>query len=158
MKELTNKHYLLQKFPGKGGWTYALIPEILQDKHNPFGWVRVMGSIDAFEINKYHLMPFGDGQLFLPVKAEIRKKIKKEAGDTVHVILFKDEEPCIVPIELLDCLREEPEAIRFFELLNESEQQHYVKWIYSAKQENTKANRIVKTIEGLLQQKKLREL
>jgi uncharacterized protein YdeI (YjbR/CyaY-like superfamily) len=58
----------------------------------------------------------------------------------------------------LDCLREEPEAIRFFELLNESEQQHYVKWVYSAKQENTKANTIVKTIEGLLQQKKLREL
>ena len=158
MKALINKHYLLQKFEGKGGWTYALIPEILQDKHNPFGWVKVKGSFDGFEINKYHLMPFGDGHLFLPVKAEIRKKIKKEAGDTVHVILFKDEEPFIAPIELLDCLREEPAAIRFFELLNESEQQHYVKWIYAAKQENTKANRIVKTIEGLLQQKKLHEL
>ena len=158
MKALTNKHYLLQKFEGKGGWTYALIPEIKKDKHNPFGWVRVKGSIDGLEINKYHLMPFGDGHLFLPVKAVIRKKIKKEAGDTVHVILFKDEEPCIVPDELLDCLREEPAAIRFFELLNESEQQQYVKWIYAAKLEETKAKRIVKTMEGLLQQKKLNEL
>lgn len=103
-------------------------------------------------------MPLGDGHLFLPVKAEIRKKIKKEAGDTAHVILFKDEEPFITPIEVLDCLREEPAAIRFFELLNDREQQHYVKWIYAAKQENIKANRIVKTIEGLLQQKKLHEL
>ncbi len=34
---LVNKNYLLEKFPGKGGWTYALIPEILPDKHVHFG-------------------------------------------------------------------------------------------------------------------------
>lgn len=31
-ESLVDKEYLLEKFPGKGGWTYALIPEILQDK------------------------------------------------------------------------------------------------------------------------------
>jgi hypothetical protein len=31
-KPLVNKKYKLQKFPGKGGWTYAMIPEIPQDK------------------------------------------------------------------------------------------------------------------------------
>ena len=31
VKPLVNREYLLEKFPGKGGWTYALIPEILQD-------------------------------------------------------------------------------------------------------------------------------
>jgi hypothetical protein len=41
----------------------------------------VRGTIDDFEIRKYHLMPMGNGKFFLPVKAEIRKKIKKEAGD-----------------------------------------------------------------------------
>ena len=25
---LVDKEYLLEKFPGKGGWTYALIPKI----------------------------------------------------------------------------------------------------------------------------------
>jgi hypothetical protein len=25
-KPLVNKEYLLEKFPGKGGWTYAAIP------------------------------------------------------------------------------------------------------------------------------------
>jgi len=38
-KPLLNKKYLLEKFPGKGGWTYAAIPEILQDKHSHFGCV-----------------------------------------------------------------------------------------------------------------------
>ncbi len=39
----------------------------------------------------------GDGKMFLPVKAEIRKKIKKEAGDWVHVLLYTDNEPLEVP-------------------------------------------------------------
>lgn len=39
----------------------------------------------------------GNGKLFLPVKAEIRKKIKKAEGDKVHVILYPDNEPLEVP-------------------------------------------------------------
>jgi hypothetical protein len=50
MKPLINKNYTLEKFPGKGGWTFARIPEIVKDKKNAFGWVRVKGSIDGFEI------------------------------------------------------------------------------------------------------------
>ncbi len=31
-KPLVNKKEQLQKFPGKGGWTFVAIPEVLQDK------------------------------------------------------------------------------------------------------------------------------
>ncbi|WP_423149673.1 DUF1905 domain-containing protein [Rubrolithibacter danxiaensis] len=58
-KPLVQKEYMLQKFPGKGGWTFAEIPEIPQDKNSPFGWVRVKGRIDSYEFEKYHLMPMG---------------------------------------------------------------------------------------------------
>jgi hypothetical protein len=158
MKALVNQSYLLQKFQGKGGWTYALIPEVAQNKTNPFGWVKVRGSIDGVEISKYHLMPFGNGQLFLPVKASIRKQIKKEVGDTVWVCLYADDEPFQAPAELLECLATEEAALTFFQSLSESEQNNYVKWIYEAKKEETKATRIVKTIERLMQRKKLYEL
>jgi hypothetical protein len=94
---LVNKKYKLEKFPGKGGWTYAAIPEVLQDKHAPFGWVQVKGSIDDYEIKNYKLMPMGKGKLFLPVKAAIRKKIGKEAGDWVKVTLYADYEHLHVP-------------------------------------------------------------
>ena len=90
---LVNKDYLLEKFPGHGGWTYTEIPEIRPDKNSPFSWVKVKGSIDGFEISKYHLMPSGKGTLMLSVKSEIRKKIKKQAGDYIHVILYLDNEP-----------------------------------------------------------------
>ena len=126
-KPLVDKEYLLEKFPGKGGWTFTLIPEIPPDKHSPFGWVKVRGSIDSYEIKKHILQPTekGDNGLFLSVKAEIRKAIKKEAGDYVHVILYPDNEPLEIPEEFSLCLQEDAEALRFFNSLSESEQHNY---------------------------------
>lgn len=149
MKPLVNSNYRLEKYAGKGGWTYARIPEIPQDKNAPFGWVKVKGSIDGYEIKKYHLMPMGMGQLFLPVKAEIRKKIGKQAGDTVHIILYPDTDELVVPEELLLCLQDEPEAMKFFNSLSESERKFYINWIYSAKKEETRINRLTKTLNRL---------
>jgi len=157
-RPLVNKKYLLEKFPGKGGWTFARIPEIKQDKKAHFGWVKVRGTIDGFEIRKYYLMPMGNGTLFLPVKAEIRKKIKKTEGDYVHVILYLDTEPLEIPEEMLLCLQDEPQALKFFNSLSESEQKYYIQWIYSAKKEETKIERLAKTINRLLQSKKLYEI
>ncbi len=111
---LVNRKYLLEKYPGKGGWTYAAIPEVLQDKHSPFGWVTVKGCIDSFEIKNYKLMPMGNGQLFLPVKSEIRKIIGKKEGDWVHVTLYADNAPIEVPEEFLDCLKEDQVAYNTF--------------------------------------------
>jgi len=153
-KPLVNKEYLLEKFPGKGGWTYTIIPEVPPDKKAPFGWVKVKGSIDGFEISKYHLMPSGKGTLMLFVKSEIRKKIKKQAGDCVHIILYPDNEPLEVPEELLLCLQDDVEALQFFNSLTEQEQYSYVKWIYSAKTEQTKVDRIAKTLIKLSKHQK----
>ena len=94
-------------------------------------------------------MPSGKGTLMLFVKSEIRKKIKKEAGDYVHVILYPDNEPLEVPEELLLCLQDDAEALQFFNSLNESEQHNYVKWIYAVKTGQTKVDRIAKTVVRL---------
>lgn len=153
-KLLVNRRCLLEKFPEKGGWTYTPLPEVLPDKNAPFGWVKVKGSIDGFEIKKFHLMPMGNGVLGLPVKAEIRKKIKKQAGDYVSVILYLDNEPSEVPAEFLLCLQDDPEALQFFRSLHEGEQHSYVKWIYSAKTDETKVDRIAKTLVRLSQHQK----
>ncbi|SDL76915.1 YdeI/OmpD-associated family protein [Siphonobacter aquaeclarae] len=146
---LTDNEYLLRRFPGKGGWTFAEIPEIPPDKHAWFGWVRVRGTIDDFEIRGYHLMPMGNGHLFLPVKAEIRKKIKKKEGDTVRIVLYPDDIPTEIPEELADCLKDAPGVYDAFLRLTDAEQKAAIDWIYTAKQEDTKARRIVKTIENL---------
>lgn len=92
----------------------------------------------------------GNGTQFLPVRVEIRKKIKKEAGDMVHVILYPDNEPLEVPEEMILCLKDEPSAWKFFKSLSESEQKYYIEWIYSAKKEETKIDRMAETINRLM--------
>jgi len=157
MKPLVNKRYKLEKYPGKGGWTYAVIPEITPDKRAAFGMVRVKGTIDSYVINRYTLMPMSNGAMFLPVNAAICKQIGKQAGDTVHVILFPDNDPLEVPGEFLMCLEDEPVALAFFNQLPESERKYYVQWIYGAKKEETKANRMAAAINRLAQRRKFYE-
>ncbi len=154
-KSLVDNDYLLEKYPGKGGWTYAQIPEIPPDKHAYFGWVRVWGTIDDFEIKHYHLMPMGNGKLFLPVKAEIRKKIKKQAGDYVRVRLFADNLPTEIPEELKLCLLEEPNAYETFLTYTDREQKAFIDRIYSAKTDHTKIERIVNLLDQLAIRHKL---
>ncbi|RFS13541.1 YdeI/OmpD-associated family protein [Emticicia sp. C21] len=146
---LINDEFLLQKFEGKGGWTFAEIPQIPQDKNSPFGWVRVRGTIDDFEIRSYNLMPMRNGKLFLAVRLEIRKKIKKQAGDKVRVILFSDDLPIDIPEELVECLQNESGLYEKFETYSEGEKKGFINWIYSAKTDETRADRIVKTLEKI---------
>ena len=146
-KPLVNQQYFVKKFEGKGGWTYTEIPEIPQDRKAYFGWVR--GTIDGYEIKQYKLMPMGNGNLFLPLKADMRKKIGKGEGDWVHVILYLDNSPVVIPDEFLVCLLDAPKAHTFFKTLTESSQKHYIDWIYEAKRLETKVTRISKAIERL---------
>jgi hypothetical protein len=75
MEPLVNKKYKLEKFHGKGGWTFVQIPEVPKDKCNTVA--RVKGSIDGYEITKYHLMRRGNGRLLLPAKAGDQEENKK---------------------------------------------------------------------------------
>ncbi|MFK8286746.1 DUF1905 domain-containing protein [Capnocytophaga canimorsus] len=107
MKLLTDKVYRIEKFEGKGGWTFVRISEIKPNKNAPFGWVRVFGTIDGHSIEKYNLQSMGNGNLFLPLNAQIRKKIKKQAGDNVHIVLYEDNVPSEIANELRMCLQDE---------------------------------------------------
>lgn len=147
MKPLVNKTVLLEKFPGKGGWTYGRLPGVKPDPHSHFGWIKVRGFIDDFEIRQYHLMPMGNGELFLPVRAEIRKKIRKNAGDTVKVVLYRDEEDVYIPEELQECLDLEPSSKKIFEQLDTDAKKKIISWIYSLKNEENRANRIAELMK-----------
>ena len=142
MKPLVNKIITLEKFPGKGGWTYGRLPGVKPDPHAHFGWIKVRGSIDDFEIRQYHLMPMGNGELFLPVRAEIRKKIRKTAGDKVKVVLYRDEDDIYIPEELKECLELEPAAKSAFGKLETRQKKELIRSIYSLKDDINRAERI----------------
>jgi hypothetical protein len=87
----------------------------------------------------------------LGIRKEIREQVGKTFGDEITVTVEPDSEPRLVevPKDLLAELNKDKEAKALFDKLSYTHQKEYVNWISEAKKEETRQNRILKTIEML---------
>jgi uncharacterized protein YdeI (YjbR/CyaY-like superfamily) len=74
-----------------------------------------------------------------------------------NVVLFADNAPTEIPEEFLLCLKDDPTAYKTFLSYSDGQQKEFIDWIYSAKTDNTKVERITETLRKLAKQNKLRD-
>jgi uncharacterized protein YdeI (YjbR/CyaY-like superfamily) len=80
----------------------------------------------------------------------MRKGTGKRKGAQLSVQLEADDEFSIqVNPEFLECMKDEPRALSFFNSLPKSHRDYFTKWIESAKTEPTKTRRIAEAVNAL---------
>lgn len=136
----------------KTRWRYIEIPADIATKLNPGQKksYRVKGRLDNYPIEKAALLPVGKGCFILPFNAQMCRGTGKREGAMLKVSFELDTRAIPINTELLDCLADEPEALRFFKTLPKSIQGYFSKWIDTAKTESTKAKRITESVDALL--------
>jgi hypothetical protein len=145
---------VILRFEKKGektGWTYIEVPADVAAKLKPGNKrsFRVKGKLDEYLIKGIALLPMGKGNFIMPLNAAMRKGIGKKSGAMLRVLLQEDKTPTKINAELIECLTDDPDAIKFFKSLTASHQNYFSKWIESAKTDATKTKRIAQTVTAM---------
>ena len=135
----------------KTGWSYIRITAAQAARLVPGNkkTFRVKGRLDDHPIEKIALLPMGEGDFIMALKASIRKAIRKQKGDSLRVELEVDRAVITPPKELMDCLADEPAALAHFSGLPRSHQNYFGGWVRAAKTEGTRANRIACVVNAM---------
>jgi hypothetical protein len=144
----------------KTGWSYIRIPAALAQQLMPGNKksFRVKGKLDDHPIKSVALLPMGEGDFIMPLKAEMRKILRKQKGDSLQIELDVDKKPIEPPKDLLECLADEPRAREYFISLPKSHQNYFGNWIKSAKTEETRARRIARVVDAMLKKQNYAEM
>ncbi|MFL5765236.1 MAG: YdeI/OmpD-associated family protein [Bacteroidia bacterium] len=132
-----------------GAWTVAIVPLDIKKIFGTNSHVRIKGTIDGVPFSDSSLMPMGTGEHLLPIRSEIRKAIKKQAGEMIEIVFEQDFEEVKVPPELLEAFEASPEAEEMFNSYSPSHKRNYIRYLNESAKKETREKRAVKIVMDL---------
>jgi hypothetical protein len=134
---------------GDGGGAYVLFPYDTGKEFGTKGKVPINATFDGVPYAG-SLIKYGNPLHMLGLLKAIREQIGKGPGDTVEVVVWKDEasRTVEVPAQFGKPLKSEG-LLPVFEKLSYSHRKEYCRWITEAKKEETRTRRLTKAIEML---------
>jgi len=140
------------KMGEKTGWTFVFVPAVVAEKIKPGckKSYRIKGRMDAIEIAGLSMVPMGEGNFIIALKASLRKELKKEEGAMLRLELEEDKDFKIeMPADLELCLLEENRLMENFIKMPKSHQNYYINWLNTAKTEVTRTKRLTQIIVAM---------
>lgn len=149
MKEMKRYEFEAKIEPADGGGAYVFFPYDTRKEFGTTGKVPVKMSFDGLA-STGSLISYGYPQHMLGILKKIRTQIGKAPGDTVKVVLWKDEgiRTPELPLEFRELMEKEG-VLQFFEALSYTNRKEYCRCITEAKREETRRRRLLKAIEML---------
>jgi hypothetical protein len=134
---------------GRGGGAYVVFPYDVEKEFGTNGKVAVNATIDGVP-DKGALFRGGLRITCSPFHKAIRDQVGKQPGDTVTIVVSRDDGPreVAVPPELTARMKKAG-VLAFFEGLSFTHRKEYSRWIADAKKDETRARRLDKAIELL---------
>jgi hypothetical protein len=133
-----------------GSATAIFIPFDVHEAFGKRGRVPVCGTINGAPFRS-SVFRMGDAPYFMVVNRKLRELAGVEAGETVSVVMRRDDEPRTVdvPDDLRAALETAPGALDAWSRLSFTHQREHVEAIEEAKRPETRARRVAKALEHI---------
>lgn len=134
---------------GDGGGAYVLFPYDTEKEFAIKGKVPVKATFNGVP-HTGSLIKYGNALHMLGVLKAIREQTGKSPGDTIEVVVWRDEEvrTVEVPAQFEELIKKEG-LLPVFEKLSCTHRKEYCRWITDARKEVTRLKRLGKAIEML---------
>jgi hypothetical protein len=135
-----------------GAWTRLMLPFDVEKAFGSRGRVSVKGTINGFAF-RTSIFPNGDGTHHMMINKAMQQGGKAKPGDTVKMTLARDDtaKTVEVPADVKRALAKNKRALAAFEKLAPSHRREHLRVITEAKKPETRARRIERMIEKLLE-------
>jgi Domain of unknown function (DUF1905)/Bacteriocin-protection, YdeI or OmpD-Associated len=132
-----------------GGGAYVFFPHDTEKEFGAKGKVPVKATFDGAPYAG-SLFKYGFPQHMLPILKTLRAQIGKAIGDSVEVVVWKDDAVRIleIPAEFKKLLKKES-LLPIFEKLSYTHRKEYIHWVTEAKKEETRSRRLEKSVSML---------